>query len=67
VVAPGQLPKYESKDRFSCMITMTCLNLWMPRSAPRTETAGKACRAGTLMIAATAAITASEPAGAGAR
>src|SRR5437867_7494108 len=29
--APGYVPKYESKDRFSCMITITCLIVWMPR------------------------------------
>src|SRR5713101_1384400 len=28
--APGYVPKYVSKDRFSCMITTTCLILWMP-------------------------------------
>src|SRR5260370_28263601 len=32
--APGKVPKYESNDRFSCMITTTCLMTWIP--APRT-------------------------------
>src|SRR5438046_9062374 len=27
--APGKVPKYESNDRFSCMITMTCLMEWI--------------------------------------
>src|ERR1700680_5188022 len=27
---PGKVPKYESKLRFSCMITITCWILWMP-------------------------------------
>ena len=31
--APGYVPKYVSNDRFSCMITTTCLMTWM--SAPR--------------------------------
>ena len=28
--APGNVPKYESNDRFSCMITTTCLIRWIP-------------------------------------
>jgi len=28
--APGYVPKYESNDRFSCMITTTCWILWIP-------------------------------------
>jgi len=28
--APGYVPKYESNERFSCMITTTCWILWMP-------------------------------------
>src|SRR5947209_17880861 len=32
-LAPGYVPKYVSKERFSCMITITCLILWMPLSA----------------------------------
>src|SRR5579859_4938303 len=31
--APGNVPKYESNERFSCMMTITCLILWMPSSA----------------------------------
>jgi len=30
--APGYVPKYVSNDRFSCMITTTCLMTWMPES-----------------------------------
>src|SRR5579859_988687 len=30
---PGKVPKYSSKLRFSCMITITCLILWMPWAA----------------------------------
>src|SRR6185436_17331034 len=33
--APGYVPKYESKDRFSCITTTTCLIFW--RAASRTE------------------------------
>ena len=36
--APGYVPKYESKERFSCMITTMCRILWMPSS-------GRAARA----------------------
>ena len=28
--APGKVPKKESKERFSCMITTTCLIVWIP-------------------------------------
>src|SRR5258707_13105364 len=31
--APGNVPKYESNDRFSCMIITTCLILWIPVAA----------------------------------
>ena len=31
--APGKVPKYESKERFSCMITITCLILPIPAAA----------------------------------
>jgi hypothetical protein len=31
--APGKVPKYESKDRFSCWITITCWILWIPAGA----------------------------------
>src|SRR5438552_16158334 len=31
--APGNVPKYESNDRFSCMIITTCLILCMPVAA----------------------------------
>src|SRR5215216_2340041 len=30
--APGNVPKYESNDRFSCMMTMTCSMAAIPRS-----------------------------------
>src|SRR5215467_165960 len=30
--APGYVPKNESNDLFSCMITTTCLILWIPSS-----------------------------------
>ena len=30
--APGYVPKYESNERFSCMITTMCRILWMPSS-----------------------------------
>jgi mannose-6-phosphate isomerase-like protein (cupin superfamily) len=33
--APGYVPKYESNDRFSCMITITCRILRMPGPAVR--------------------------------
>ena len=28
--APGKVPKYESKERFSCITMMTCWILWIP-------------------------------------
>ena len=28
--APGKVPKYESNDRFSCMMMITCRILWIP-------------------------------------
>ncbi len=28
-VGAGEVPKYESKERFSCMITTTCRMAWM--------------------------------------
>jgi hypothetical protein len=31
--APGNVPKYESKDRFSCMMTTTCWILWIASPA----------------------------------
>src|SRR5258708_21768122 len=31
--APGYVPKYWSKLRFSCMITTTCWILWIPLAA----------------------------------
>src|SRR5450759_705720 len=31
--APGKVPKYWSKLRFSCMITTTCWILWIPPAA----------------------------------
>src|SRR5438552_13321744 len=40
--APGNVPKYESKDRFSCIMTTTCWILWMPAAAPVPVVAGKA-------------------------
>src|SRR5581483_11693859 len=30
--APGYVPKYESKERFSCMMMITCLILWIAGS-----------------------------------
>src|SRR2546426_8795499 len=43
--APGNVPKYESNERFSCMITMTCLILCIPwRVAAGVVPAGKVAR-----------------------
>src|SRR3954454_14285075 len=32
--APGYVPKYESNERFSCMIITTCWMLWIPSAGP---------------------------------
>src|SRR5215469_2257478 len=40
--APGYVPKYESNDRFSCMMITTCRILWMPGSAELLEPDGPA-------------------------
>src|SRR5450759_2104673 len=40
--APGNVPKYESNDRFSCMMTTTCWILWMPAAAALLLTDGEA-------------------------
>ena len=53
--APEYVPKYESNERFSCMITMTCLILWMPTSpSARIEPKGRIAK--TIAIEAAAAL-----------
>src|SRR5205823_11477067 len=55
--APGYVPKYESNDRFSCMITTTCRIRWIPDADPAAE--GEVHAAPTrIMAARTAAVPA---------
>jgi hypothetical protein len=39
--APGKVPKYESNERFSCMITTTCRIRWIPWCRPARSGAGR--------------------------
>ena len=65
--APGNVPKNESNDRFSCMMITTCLILWIPVAVAPRATA-RVCRPppgpipSTSQSAAAAARQASPPA-----